>query len=103
VLPQQGSTSPIRLSAPCLTDGNARGLLPQPGGFEGLPSKPECVQGTLRGQMILNPDESSVPQPVGLVEVPFQPHTACASLCPNAAMKEDAPATTEVDRVRVWK
>ena len=56
-------------------------LLRQPGGFESFAAQSERVKRTFLGQVILDPDESSIPEPAAVVDVAFQLRAAGASLC----------------------
>jgi hypothetical protein len=60
-------------------------LLPQAHGFEYFAAESERVKRTFRGQVALDPDESSVPEPAAVIEVAFHRNAArtpSAHTCP---------------------
>jgi hypothetical protein len=66
------------------------GLLRQPGGFEGFAREPKRVKRTFLGQVILDPDESSMPEPEAMVGLAFKRHAARASRGMKLCMRKDA-------------
>src|SRR5512133_3952618 len=65
-------------------------LLLQAGGFEGFSAQSERVKCAPQGQVILDPDESPVPEPAAVVEVAFNRHSARSSLGRHVSQNKDA-------------